>query len=175
MTNVQQLCFPKHSLTKSEVYIPTQAPSLGLFPTCNRHTGWSKRVCTWWLQHRKLQVMFKVPPTNLQTIIDTRLTLTPSVIHNSNYVFMVNDWNCLKHLCMFWTVIIRCTETFLSPCINTNTRRFGARLCFHLRQTAPNLLDPLDQAKWLRVSWSKGYNRLGASSLKTETQPASET
>jgi hypothetical protein len=29
--------------------------------------------------------------TTLQTFIDTRLTLTPSVIPNSNYVIMVSD------------------------------------------------------------------------------------
>ena len=27
---------------------------------------------------------------------DTRITLTPSVIPDSNYVIMVGDWNCLK-------------------------------------------------------------------------------
>jgi hypothetical protein len=43
---------------------------------------------------------------------DTRLTLTPSVIPNSNYVFMVSDRNCLKYFCVFYTVIIRWTETF---------------------------------------------------------------
>jgi hypothetical protein len=31
---------------------------------------------------------------------DTRLTLTPSVIPNSNYIMMVSDWNCLKY-CIF--------------------------------------------------------------------------
>jgi hypothetical protein len=52
-------------------------------------------VCTCWLQYRKLlQVMFKVSPASLQTFIATRLTPTPSVIHNSNYVIMVSDWNC---------------------------------------------------------------------------------
>jgi hypothetical protein len=30
-----------------------------------------KSVCTWWLQYRKLQVMFKVSPGGLQTFIDT--------------------------------------------------------------------------------------------------------
>jgi hypothetical protein len=28
-------------------------------------------LCTWWLQYRKLQVMFKVSPASLQTFIDT--------------------------------------------------------------------------------------------------------
>jgi hypothetical protein len=32
---------------------------------------------------------------------DTRLTLTPSVIPNSNYIIMVSGWNCLKYLCVF--------------------------------------------------------------------------
>ena len=31
---------------------------------------------------------------------DTRLTLTPSIIPNSNYVIMVGDWNYLKY-CIF--------------------------------------------------------------------------
>jgi hypothetical protein len=45
---------------------------------------------------------------------DTRLTLTPSVIPNSNYFIMVGDRNCLKYCIFvcFCAVIIRCTETF---------------------------------------------------------------
>jgi hypothetical protein len=35
--------------------------------------------------------MFKVPLASLQTFIDTRLTLTPFVVPNSNYVIMVSD------------------------------------------------------------------------------------
>jgi hypothetical protein len=30
-----------------------------------------KSLCTWWLQYRKLQVMFEVSPASLQTFIDT--------------------------------------------------------------------------------------------------------
>jgi hypothetical protein len=30
-----------------------------------------KSLCTWWLQYRKLQVMFKVSPASLQTFINT--------------------------------------------------------------------------------------------------------
>jgi hypothetical protein len=46
--------------------------------------------------------MFKVSPPrpSLQTFIDTTLTLTPSVIPNSNYVIMEGDLNCLKY-CIF--------------------------------------------------------------------------
>jgi hypothetical protein len=32
---------------------------------------------------------------------ETRLILTPPVIHNSNYVIMVSDWNSLKYFCVF--------------------------------------------------------------------------
>jgi hypothetical protein len=35
--------------------------------------------------------MLKVSPASLQTFIDTRLILTPSVIPNSNYVIVVSD------------------------------------------------------------------------------------
>jgi hypothetical protein len=60
--------------------------------------------------------MFKVSPASLQTFTDTRLTLTPSVIPDSNYVIMVDDSNCLKYFCLFFcTVIIRCTEIFDHP------------------------------------------------------------
>jgi hypothetical protein len=45
--------------------------------------------------------MFKASPACLQTFIDTRLTLTPPVIHNSNYVIMVSDLKCLQHFCVF--------------------------------------------------------------------------
>jgi hypothetical protein len=87
-----------------------------------------KSLCTWWLQYWKLQVMFKVSLASLQTFIDTPNCVledrfqhsTPSVIPNSNYVFMVSDWNCLKYFCMFFcTVIFRWTETFWSLCINS--------------------------------------------------------
>jgi hypothetical protein len=74
-----------------------------------------KPLCTWWLQYRNLQVMFKVLPASLQTFIDcladdrqgqedTRLTLTPPVIPNSNYVTMVSDWNFLKYFCVFFVL-----------------------------------------------------------------------
>jgi hypothetical protein len=51
---------------------------------------------------QKVTIMFKVSPASLQTFIDTRDTLMPSVIPNSNYVIMVSDWNCLKYFCMFF-------------------------------------------------------------------------
>jgi hypothetical protein len=41
-----------------------------------------------------------------------------SVIPNFNYVITVGDWNCLKYcvFACFCTVIVKCTETFWSPC-----------------------------------------------------------
>jgi hypothetical protein len=57
---------------------------------------------------------------------NTRLTLTPAVILNFNYVIMVSDWNCLKYFCVFFfcTVIIRCTESFWSPCSTPSSEPF---------------------------------------------------
>jgi hypothetical protein len=68
---------------------------------CLKYRAIKKSLCTWWLQYRKLHVLFKVSPASLQTFIGTRLTLTPSVIHNSNHVIMVKEWNCLKYFCVF--------------------------------------------------------------------------
>jgi hypothetical protein len=47
-------------------------------------------------------IVQSVTPSSHQTFIDTRLTLTPPVIPNYNYVIMVSDWNCLKHFCVFF-------------------------------------------------------------------------
>jgi hypothetical protein len=46
-----------------------------------------------------------------------------------------------------------------------------------LRHLQGEFLDPLDQAilSHSRLGWSKWYQRLGASCLKTEAEPASET
>jgi hypothetical protein len=35
---------------------------------------------------------------------DTRFTLRPSVIPNSNYVIMVSDWNYVKYFCGFFVI-----------------------------------------------------------------------
>jgi hypothetical protein len=56
-----------------------------------------KSLCTWWLHHRKLQVMLKVPPPVSRHLLtcngqrDTRLTITPFITPNSDYVIMVSD------------------------------------------------------------------------------------
>jgi hypothetical protein len=58
---------------------------------------------------QKVTIMLKLSPASLQTAWqptarakgDTRLTLTPSVIPNSNYVIMVSGWSCLKYLACF--------------------------------------------------------------------------
>jgi hypothetical protein len=76
--------------------------------------------------------MFKVSPASLQTIIDTPNCVLEdrvqySTVHipnvfcdgsNANYVIMVSDGNSFKiFLRIFCTLIIRCTEAFLSPCM----------------------------------------------------------
>ena len=41
-----------------------------LYLYTHTHRVIKKSLCTWWLQFRKLQVMFKVSPASLQTFID---------------------------------------------------------------------------------------------------------
>jgi hypothetical protein len=74
-----------------------------------------KSLCTWLLQYRKLQVMFKVSPVSLQTFIDTpncalEDRVQYSTVHIPNVLCDGHIFEC------FCTVIIRCTETFWSPC-----------------------------------------------------------
>jgi hypothetical protein len=72
--------------------------------------GDQNSLYTWWLQYRKLQVMFLphyLPQsdflaTGRQGQGDTRLTLMSSVIYNSKYIIMVSYWNCLKYFCLFF-------------------------------------------------------------------------
>jgi hypothetical protein len=91
------------------------------------YTVIKKFLFTWWLQYRKLQVMFKVSPASLQTFTDTRLTLTPSVIPNSNYVIMVSDWSCLKYFCMFLYCNHQVHRYFWSRCII-----YRILICFYM-------------------------------------------
>jgi hypothetical protein len=56
-----------------------------------------KSLCTWWLQYRKLQVMFKVSPTGLQTFIDAPNCVLEYRVQHTNYVIMVSDWSSLKY------------------------------------------------------------------------------
>jgi hypothetical protein len=53
-------------------------------------------LCTQWLQYKNKQKSDCLA-ADRQGQEDTRLTLTPSGIPNSNYFVMVSDWNCLKY------------------------------------------------------------------------------
>jgi hypothetical protein len=57
-------------------------------------------LSTWWLQYSLAQS--DCLAADRQGQWDTGLTLTPSVITNSNYVIMVSDWNCLKYFFLFF-------------------------------------------------------------------------
>jgi hypothetical protein len=68
-----------------------------------------KSLFTWWLQYGMLQVIFNSFLASLLGsiwLLGNRppgpggLTLTPSVIPNSNYVIIVSDWNRLKYFCV---------------------------------------------------------------------------
>jgi hypothetical protein len=85
-----------------------------------------KSLFTWWLQYIKLQVMFKVSPASLQTFTDTpNRVIEDRVQYNTVHIPKVfcddrlGKWLKLFKifLLVFCTVIIRCTETFWSPCI----------------------------------------------------------
>jgi hypothetical protein len=121
-----------------------------------------KSLCTWWLQYRKLQVMFKVSPANLQIFIDIRLTLTPSVIPNCNDVIIVSDWKFLKYR-MFQKELYKfnynynwiCKSLFETPCIflccNHQVRRSQWPRDLRWTSTASRLL-----RSWVRfpqVAW----------------------
>jgi hypothetical protein len=73
---------------------------------CSLYRMIKKSLCIWWLQSRKLQVMFTVPRQSPDIywhadLYIQRPTLRPSVILNSNYVITESDWNCLKYFCVF--------------------------------------------------------------------------
>jgi hypothetical protein len=76
-------------------------------------------LCTCWFQYKSFLPHYLAQSDCLaayrQGQGDTRLTITSSVIPNSNYVIMVSDSNCLKYFCVFCTVIIRCHRDFWSP------------------------------------------------------------
>jgi hypothetical protein len=71
-------------------------------------------LCTWLSQHTSFLPHYLAQSdylaANRQGQRDTRLTQTPSVIPNSNYIIMVSDWNCLKYFCMFCVLQSSCAQ-----------------------------------------------------------------
>jgi len=71
-----------------------------------------KSLCTWWLQYRKLQVMFKVSPSSLQTFIDTPKCVLEdrvqySTVHIPN-VFCdgrLQPINCVRIFRIHWVLL----------------------------------------------------------------------
>jgi hypothetical protein len=58
--------------------------------------------------------------------VDTRITLTPYVIHNSNYVIMISDRNCLKYFCVFFVLWSSGAERLSDHSVCSNARYYGA-------------------------------------------------
>jgi hypothetical protein len=100
------------------------------------HANWTKSLnyrvikkslWSWWLQYRKLRVMFKMYPASLQIFINTpNCVLEDHVqygtVHIPN-VFcdgrlqIINFVGIVRYYGeVVFAVIMRCTETFLSPC-----------------------------------------------------------
>jgi len=98
----------------------------------------NKSLCTWWLQYRKLQVMFKVSPAILQIFTDTPNCVLEdhvqySTVHIPN-VFCDGHFriiNCVGIVRIHW---VKCTEILWSPC----KKRFQL---------------PLLQHKFIRFKW----------------------
>jgi hypothetical protein len=82
----------------------------------SNHTVIKKSLCTWWYVHNteNYTLCSKCPPpvcrhpaksdcltADRQGNEDTKLTLTPSIIPNSNYVIMVSNLNSLKYFYAF--------------------------------------------------------------------------
>jgi hypothetical protein len=65
------------------------------------HRVIKKSLCNWWLQYLQYLAQSDCLATDRQGQRHTRLTLTPSVIPNYNYVIMVSDWKCLKYFCIY--------------------------------------------------------------------------
>ena len=77
-------------------------------------------LCTWWLQYRTLQVMFKVSTASLQTFINKpNCILEDRVQYRTVHIAEVlsDDYlqiiNCVGIVRIHW---VRCIETFRSPC-----------------------------------------------------------
>ena len=98
----------------------------------NKYRVIKKSFCTYWLQYRKLQVIFKVSPASLQTFIDTPNCVLGFSIARSK----ITVWNCLIYciFACFCTVIVRCTETFWSSC----TRQYSFHIT--LRRVRENIV-----------------------------------
>jgi hypothetical protein len=79
-----------------------------------------KSLCAWWLQYRKLQVIFKASPASLQTFIDTpNCVLEDRVQYSTVHIPNVFCDGHLQHIncVMYCTLTVRCIETIWSSCI----------------------------------------------------------
>jgi hypothetical protein len=67
---------------------------------------------------------------------DTRLTLTPSFISNSNYVIMISNWNCVNYIFVFLYCNHQAHRDVLSPCVAVSDLYGCETGTFILRPTA---------------------------------------
>jgi hypothetical protein len=85
---------------------------------CETYKVIKKSLCTWWLQYRKLQVMFKVSPASLQTFIDTPNCVLKDRVQYSR-AHIPNVWNG-------WNMSVQCWW-------NTNSTKWSPH-----RKTSPS-------------------------------------
>jgi hypothetical protein len=83
-----------------------------------------KSLCTWWLQNTSILPHYLAESDCLaadrQGQGDTRLTLTPSVNPNSNYVNMLSVWNCLKYFYLCYVLYSSDAQRILITLCNNN-------------------------------------------------------
>jgi hypothetical protein len=129
------ICLPLHvgrCVVVSQLQLTVQLRHHRQFLLCMfLHTGWSKTFCSpddyntesYMEKHASFLSKYvyltqsDCLEADRQGQGDIRLTLTPSVIPNSNYVIMVSDWNFVKDFCVFLYCNYLVHRDFLSPCI----------------------------------------------------------
>jgi hypothetical protein len=141
-------------------------------PVYNLHifyTGWSKSLCTWWLQYRKLQVMFKVFPVGLQTFTDMANCVLEDFVQYST-VHIPNVF-CDGNLQIFNFVrIFSNTLSFSSYCNHQVHRDLLITLCSHSYSSSKNLQSQVMQFKHgHRRLWRYSKTRVFQNVLNTCT------
>jgi hypothetical protein len=133
---------------------------------------------------KKVTSLVECMADDLQCQRDTRLTPTPSFILTSNYVIMVCDWNCLKYFCVFFTVIVRCTDFlitlyisyiwhgYMCVCIYSGPSSYD-RPDKRTTWVTTKILDlTYDQSLKLRPECRSRPKRVSASAVVTKTRDA---
>jgi hypothetical protein len=113
-----------------------------------------KSLCTWWLQYRKLQVMFKVSPASLQTFIDTPNCVLEDHVQYST-VHIPNVF-CDGHLQIISCVgAVRIHWVFIAPQVHRSFLitlyivTLRSRICFDLSTSGSKFIVLFTKLFWV--------------------------